>query len=121
MGKAMSDIKAARVLLGADMCMHTGFHCHQAIEKALKACYISLHDTRQPQTHNLENLVGECGLSEKLNESMAATLQKLMPLYTATRYEDEDNKISNLLTKSYSKTLIKETGVLMNWIMQFIN
>jgi len=119
--KAMSDIKAARVLFGADMYLHVGFMCHQAIEKSFKACYISLRDERHPHTHNLESLADECGLSEKIDDSKAATLQKLMPLYTATRYEDEGNAIANLLTKSYCKTLIKETGVLMNWIMQFIN
>ena len=119
--KAMSDIKAARVLFGADMLMHTGFMCHQAIEKSLKACYISLHDTRQPQTHNLEKLVDECGLAEKIDDSKAAILQKLMPLYTATRYEDEGNTIANLLIKPYCKTLLRETGVLMNWIMQYMN
>ena len=116
--KSKYDCGAARAMYNANMYLYTGFLCHQTIEKALKAYYIHRNDERQPQTHNLELLADLCKLSSDMNAPMLQTLQKLKPLYTATRYEDDGDKIADLLTKHYCKKLLIETEALHDWIIQ---
>ena len=118
LGKSRYDLTAARAMYNARTYLYTGFMCHQSIEKALKAYYIHRNDERQPQTHNLELLTDLCKLSSKMDAPKLQTLHKLKPLYTATRYEDDGDKVADLLTKPYCKKLLKETEVLLDWIIQ---
>ena len=118
LGKSRYDLNAAKAMYNAKTYLYTGFMCHQSIEKALKAYFIHENDERQPQTHNLEFLIDLCKLSFKMDDTKLKIIHKLKPLYTATRYEDNGDKIADLLTKPYCKKLLKETEVLLDWIIQ---
>jgi len=97
--------------------LYTGFMCHQCIEKALKAYYVNVHNERQPHQHNLERLAELGNLFDKMNADKKDILKKLKPLYIATRYEDDKDDIAATLTKPYCETLLSETGVLLEWIL----
>ena len=116
--KSRYDLNAAKAMYNTQIYLYTGFLCHQTVEKALKAYFIHLFDEKQPQTHNLEHLADLCKLSDKMDSSMSQTLHKLKPLYTATRYEDDGDKISDMLTKPFCKKLLMETEALLDWIIQ---
>ena len=116
--KSKYDLNAAKAMYNAKIYLYTGFLCHQSIEKALKACFIHTIDQRQPQTHNLELLACQCNLTSNMDTPMFRTLHKLKSLYTATRYEDDGDKIADMLTKPYCKKLLEETEALLDWILE---
>jgi HEPN domain-containing protein len=53
--------------------------CHQSIEKMLKAYYIFLKDTVQPQLHNLNVLAKQTAVYGKMTDDFKQTLIKLDP------------------------------------------
>jgi len=120
LGKSKDDLKAATVLYKSKMYLHAGFMCQQCIEKALKAYYVHSKDERHPRQHNVEILADMAGLLNIMDESKKQTLAKLIPLYLETRYEDEKNMIAQRLTQPYCKTLLSETEVLSEWLMQLM-
>ncbi len=63
------------------------FHCHLAVEKALKAIYIFEHDKNPPASHDLTFLAGQ--LSSDWNEQEEDVLDDLSGYSTAARYEDQ--------------------------------
>ncbi len=54
--KAINDLRAARILLDADLPDEAAFHAQQAAEKALKALVVAL-GRRPPKTHSIERLL----------------------------------------------------------------
>ena len=103
LGKALSDLQAARILLtwGGDHAM-VAFHCQQAIEKALKG-YLLFRTGRHFDGHNLTYLCRQAvqldnKFIEYLDESAA-----LNNLYIETRYPTDlpfslsDTQINKLL------------------------
>ena len=118
--KSRDELESARIMFDAGRYLYTGFMCHQAIEKALKAYYVFVHDKRQPHEHNLDKLINLVKLSDELDDDKRQTLTKLKPLYIKTRYEDEKNRTAEVLTDSYCKKLLAETEVLLEWILQLM-
>lgn len=66
---AQKDARAAKAILEADgtLTEPVGFHIQQAIEKTLKA-YIIGQGQKAPHTHNIEQLLDECGDEPILND-----------------------------------------------------
>jgi len=118
--KSRIELETATVMFNTGYYLYTGFMCHQAIEKVLKAYYVHIKDERHPHTHSLPGLMNETELAAKANEKQRETVTKLNPLYIEARYEDYKKKISVLLTKEYCHTLLRETEALHNWIAQLL-
>lgn len=118
--KAKDELETARIMFNAGKYLYTGFMCHQAIEKALKAYFVFKNDERHPHEHNLEKLAKQVDLYGKLDEGKIETLEKLLPLYIKTRYEDYKNVIASVLTNAYCKTLLAETEELLEWILHLM-
>jgi HEPN domain-containing protein len=62
LARALSDLKSARVLHEAgaeDVANNVCFHCHQAVEKLLKAFLCGL-SVAVPRTHDLNSLFALC-------------------------------------------------------------
>jgi HEPN domain-containing protein len=118
--KSKMEIETANVMFNSGYYLYTGFMCHQAIEKILKAYYVHIKDERHPHIHSLPSFMKETGLDEKASENQIETITKLNPLYIEARYEDYKKKISALLTKDYTRILLTETEELHSWIHQFM-
>jgi HEPN domain-containing protein len=118
--KSKDELKSANIMLDAGQFSYTGFMCHQAIEKVLKAYYIYLKDEIHPYEHKLKNLIKMTNLSDIIDEDKNKIIEKLEPLYIKTRYEDYKNTISKLLTKPYCETLISETEDILKWIIELM-
>jgi len=118
--KSVMELETANVMFNTGYYLYTGFMCHQAIEKILKAYYIHAKDERHPHVHSLPSLMTETGLDANASIDQKNIITKLNPLYIEARYEDYKKKISALLTKDYCRTLLTETEGLHNWIKQLM-
>lgn len=114
--RADDELISVKVMYGAGRYLYTGFMCHQAIEKILKAYYIFLKDEAQPQIHSLNALAKQTAVYDTMTEDFRQTLIKLDPLYIKARYEDYKNVVSSLLTNEYCGRLLTETEALCKWI-----
>ena len=66
--KALSDLRASRILFKEGLLEESAFHSQQAVEKALKAILVSLR-VKPPRTHSIEHLLAL--LEEHINVSWA--------------------------------------------------
>jgi HEPN domain-containing protein len=87
-------------------------------EKALKAAIANITNDLPPKTHDLPKLADISGVYGELPIKYKDLLNKLTPLQIETRYPEYKEKISALLTESYSKRLLIETEELLCWIKQ---
>ena len=65
------------------------FHCHQAIEKMLKAVLIN-QDKEGPKIHNLVRLLALTGI--KINKKINDSIENISPHYLPPRYPDMEFK-----------------------------
>jgi HEPN domain-containing protein len=89
--RARSELKAARILFEkeeADLYGEVIFHCHLALELALKAKYIQEHNEAAPFTHNLGELAQT--LDEKWSESDHDDFDQLSDSAVFARYGDAE-------------------------------
>ena len=109
------DLKAAKAMLGSSLYLYTGFMCHQAIEKSLKAV-IAKAGVVPPFIHNLQRLSLISGLDDLMDEAQHLLLAELMPLNVEARYPAQKQELLNALTEEYCTLLIKKTEALAEWI-----
>lgn len=83
---ARDALDMARLALTAGKYDHVLFNCHLAIEKALKALYMTAHEEEAPFSHDLGFLAKQAGLS--LAESHMRFLQELSDYAVDARYSD---------------------------------
>lgn len=91
LGKAESDLSAARVL-AADADQQddvVGFHLQQAVEKSLKAV-LAVRGFEIPRTHDLDLLSRLVGRGSEGLPDELADVKQLSPWAVATRYDDSD-------------------------------
>jgi HEPN domain-containing protein len=62
------------------------FHCHLAIEKALKALHIQQKDEAPPKSHDLTHLAGQ--LSHSLDKQQVSLMKELNQFCIEARYSD---------------------------------
>lgn len=83
---ARDDRQAARTLLDGDAPESTiGFHCQQAVEKALKAV-LAVEGWEFPYTHNLGLLIQLCGDADASLPAQLADVDRLTPFAAQMRY-----------------------------------
>ena len=83
---AQDSIEVARMCLEAQKYEHAFFHCHLAIEKALKATYMDQHGKDHPYTHDLPYLASL--VDHHLAAEDVALLKELTAFVTDARYSD---------------------------------
>jgi len=109
------DIETAKAMLQTGRYLYVGFMCHQTIEKALKAT-IAMEDILPPKTHGLMKLAQLGGIYQTMNEDQRDFLDTLDPLNVATRYPEQKDNLSALLTPERCKSILVETEELLCWI-----
>lgn len=91
--------------------------CHQAIEKALKGCFVTRKlEEELPYIHKLMRLANLCGLSAEMSEELLNLLDMLSPLNIEARYPLQKDRLLASLTVSRCEQMIQETEVLYQWI-----
>lgn len=84
---ARDALESAQILLDAGKYALVLYHCQLAVEKALKASYIAIHDASPPPTHNLMQLAK--ALDREWSEEHLLLLDSLSDLAVLARYGDE--------------------------------
>lgn len=111
------DLQTARAMLETRRMLYVGFMCHQAIEKALKGCFVARKpDEELPYIHKLMRLANLCGLSSEMSEEQLDLLDTLSPLNIEARYPLQKERLLASLTVPRCEQMIKETEALYQWI-----
>ena len=101
------DLETAKAMLQSKRYLYVTFMCQQAIEKILKAVYIQQKKELAPRTHNLSYLVDSLQL--KISQADEDFLLKLTQYYIESRYPEEREKLSQILTQKQSQIYIQRT------------
>jgi len=93
------------------------FHCHQAIEKILKA-HIVEQDKEVKKSHDLTQLRALTGLS--MPDHLVECIDNLQPHYLIPRYPDLPFKPSFTFTynRANTKIILNQTQELLLWLEQ---
>lgn len=111
------DLQTARAMLETRRLLYVGFMCHQTIEKALKAVFVSRKPEEElPYIHKLMRLANLSDISGEMTEEQLSLLDMLSPLNIEARYPLHRAKLLESLTPARCETLIQETEALFSWI-----
>jgi len=108
------DMKTARSLHKSGRYLYTVFMCQQATEKILKANYLKTFSKEAPFSHNLvylESLM-ELGISHNQLE----LISELTAYYIEARYPSYKEKLTALIGKDKSSSILNRTEKLFKWL-----
>lgn len=111
--RARSELKGARILFeqgDAELYGEVLFHCHLALELALKAKYILEKDTAAPFTHDLNELADALQKSRKQDER--DDFEEITDFAILSRYGDEQWLSANATATNAEKWLQKTEKIL---------
>ncbi len=119
------DLETAKSLLRSKRWLYVVFMCQQAIEKLIKALYISEFDTEPPRTHNLAFLFKKLNVIQKNAASKADPdilkfLNILSAHYLNNRYPDYKTDLSKTLSGEKAKKYLKKTEDIYQWLKSLI-
>lgn len=111
------DLQTARAMLQTGRYLYVGFMCHQTIEKALKAVFVSRKPEEDlPYIHKLVRLANLSGLLEKMSDDQISLLDTLSPLNIEARYPMHKELLMQSLTPERCRTMIQKTEELFLWL-----
>lgn len=84
---------------------HTLFFLHLALEKIIKALYISKLDESPPYIHDLKDLI--VLIEKEVEKEELEQLEEISKYNVSARYDDYKYKIYKLATKEYTSNWIK--------------
>jgi len=112
------DMGTAEALLESGRYLYVGFMSHQAIEKILKAYFVSIVHKVAPYSHSLSLLANKSGISDLLSEEQKDFIDMLEPLNIETRYPTHKEQLLKSLTKDRCTEILKKTRILQKWIKE---
>ncbi len=93
------------------------FLCHQAIEKALKALFLSEKKGEVPQSHSLIYFA----TNTSIPNNFYSFLRELTPKFVDTRYPDASVDLpSRIYDKENTKVIIDKSREVLEWIKKHI-
>jgi HEPN domain-containing protein len=110
------DLATAHDMLKAGRYLYVAFMCQQAIEKILKACYVKQHQSTPPYTHNLLRIVKELNFKDEMGDEMMAAIEELNSYYIESRYTEDIEELSKLLTDAKAISVLNSAKELFKWI-----
>lgn len=102
---ANDALDTANKLFNSKKYHHALFFLHLALEKILKALYISIKDEAPPYIHNLKQISEIAGL--ELSDTEINQLDQISEFNVSTRYEEHKYKIYKKATKEYTTEWMK--------------
>lgn len=115
---AKYDLDTAKAMNDSKRYLYVGFMCHQVMEKALKAYYVSHMDNNPPYTHNLTLLAEKSGIYDKMTDEQKDFLDFLEPLNIEARYPTTKEKLLAILNDEKCRELVDRTEGELEWIMK---
>jgi HEPN domain-containing protein len=112
---AKYDLATAHDMLKAKRYLYVAFMCQQAIEKILKACFVKQNGSTPPYTHNLLRLLNELNFKTEINEQMISTIEQLNSYYIESRYTEDIQELSGLLTETKVVSILNLSEELFEW------
>lgn len=115
---ANEDLSLAEYIFNGGHWLYTAFMCHQAIEKTLKAYWVSKRDDEPPYTHSHLKLLNSCGLYDQLSEEQMRFLDIMVPMNIEARYPDYKRQVAKSLNEKAARHILEQTKQLTQWIRQ---
>ena len=112
------DLETAEWVNKGGYNLHTGYMCHQAVEKIMKGYFTKLMENTPPYTHNLKDLAIKIGLYDLMSDQQKAFIGTLNPLNIEARYPEYKNKIAQTMTKEVTQNILTNTKELLQWTKQ---
>ena len=112
---AEEDISVAEILHRNGKILYSGFMCHLAVEKILKAKIESCGETPS-KIHNLNKLAELGKVLELMTEEQTGLLDTLNPLQLEARYPAYKQQIESMLSAEQCKKLIQQSKEMILWI-----
>ena len=119
-GLSDNDFTVAETLLKNGHNLYSGFMCHQALEKILKAFYVKTKCDTPPFKHDLEYLAQQSEIYNMLNDEQISFLENVNPLNIEARYPNYKNKTAQYLTNEKTQSIFEQTKELLKWIKEKI-
>lgn len=115
---AKRDLKDAEILFSQKSYPGASWHCHQAIEKLLKAIIIE-QGKRPRKIHDLIELLKETGI--KLPEELMNFIEELDLFYLPPRYPDIYEQMKRIYRPKNIQRIFKLTQTLFLWLRNHLN
>lgn len=112
------NLKDAEILFKNKSYQGAAWHCHQAIEKILKAIIIE-KGKRVPKVHDLVDLIEETKL--KIPEALVQVIEELNFHYLPPRYPDVVPQLNKIYQRRNIHQLLKQTKELFKWLRIQLN
>ncbi len=110
------DLLTAKAMLRTRRYLYVGFMCHQAVEKALKACSWATRHDEPLRTHSLGRLAQEAGLLHLLPDPLRDVIDTLDPLNVESRYPTHKDHLMASLTRPRCRSLVRDTEGVLSWL-----
>ena len=111
--QAEKDFEVANSLYGSKHYYASAFFCHQSLEKALKALFMSTKSEKPSQTHSLVYLGSQLGVEKRYFQ----LLKNLTTDFIAARYPDiTDSLPYENYSEEIAKNYVSQTSELLKWI-----
>ena len=103
------DLGTAEAMLKTGRYLYVAFVCQQSVEKLLKAGYVKELDGTPPYTHNLVRLINDVSIFGEIDKDMLGLIETLNSYYIESRYTEEINELSQMLTAEKAKEIYEKT------------
>lgn len=105
---SQDDLDTAEKLFASKKYHHSLFFLHLALEKILKALFVSNKNEPAPPIHDLVRLAEKAGV--EIRKNLAASLAEISTFNVAARYDDYKFQFYKKATKDYAQKWL-EAGV----------
>ena len=116
--EATESLQVTRHLYEKKDYSYSLFFAHLAIEKILKAIYISRKNEHAPYIHNLQRLAQLSDI--QLSDEQRDALIKITTFNLESRYPDEKRSFRKKCTEEFTKKEIEETEVIFKWLKSIL-
>ena len=114
---AQKDLGDAKILLQSKSYEGAIWHCHQAVEKTLKATIVE-KNIEIRKTHDLIGLVADAKIT--LPKEISTFIDNLNPYYNPIRYPDAALEAKLSYTRAISLNILKNSEEVMKWLKHLI-
>ena len=112
------DMSVAELLYNNGHWLYTGFMCHQAIEKTLKAYWCVCRDDDPPYLHDHKKIAQGSGLYTKMSEEQLKFLDFIKPMNIEARYQEIKDEVARSLNREKTAEVLETTKQLYAWILE---
>ena len=110
------DIVTAKVMLETKRHLYVAFMCQQAIEKMLKACFVKEKEKTPPYTHSLIRIAENLSFFKDISPNDLKDLELLNSYYITSRYSEDFEEFSEIVTPKNAKYLFDFTEEFLPWL-----